>query len=257
MALITLTTDFGTQDGYVAAMKGRILSLAPASTLLDLTHDIPPQNLIHAAYCLSRSITEFPSSTIHVVVVDPGVGSERDGLVAQTENGWLVAPDNGVLSVLLDKTPPKKLIRISKKTPHWQAHTSFDGLAVFSPVAAYLANGMALDDVGEVIADYFHLSIAQPLQKKNQLKGEVILFDRFGNAVTNIPKNQLEHKKFRVYYGTQVIPFHQHYQEGETNENQLLAFSNSDSLLELAIFCGSAQKQLNIELGDPVSVEFE
>ena len=257
MACITLTTDFGTQDGYVGAMKGRILSIASEATILDLTHDLPPQDLIQAAYCLLRSIPQFPKETIHVVVVDPGVGSERNGLVAQTQHGILVAPDNGILSLLLDKFPPRHLIRINKKTPLWQTHTSFDGLEVFAPVGAHLAEGMSFEEVGESVEAYCKLSIPQPFVCQNQIMGEIVLFDRFGNAITNISAELLAEKSFSVFFQEKKIQFHRHYQQGSAGDHQPLALINSDQLLEVAIFCGSIQKEYGLKKGDKVQVLFK
>ena len=121
-AIITLITDFGTQDGYVGAMKGVIASLSPTSPILDISHDIAPQSTLQAAYCLSRSAPHFPPGTIHVVVVDPGVGSNRPAIVVQAGGYWLVGPDNGVFSMLLEKFPPRQIIRVFPKTDYWKAY---------------------------------------------------------------------------------------------------------------------------------------
>ena len=133
-SIITLTTDFGTRDGYVGAMKGRILSIFPEAQILDLTHDLPPQDLHTTKSVLSRSLTEFTLPAVHIAVVDPGVGSDRQALAAKTRIGYLVGPDNGIFSGILEAYPPSQIFRIAEEGPCWKKHASFDGLHLFSPI---------------------------------------------------------------------------------------------------------------------------
>ena len=138
-SIITLTTDFGTRDGYVGAMKGRILSIYPEAQILDLTHDMPPQDLHTTKSVLSRSLREFTLPAVHIAVVDPGVGSGRQALAAETRIGYLVGPDNGIFSGILEAYPPSQIFRIAEEGLCWKKHASFDGLHLFSPVGAFLA----------------------------------------------------------------------------------------------------------------------
>lgn len=257
MPIITLTTDFGTQDGYVGAMKGRILTICPSATIVDITHDISAQDLLQAAFCIRRSIPEFPADTIHVIVVDPGVGSARAGIVVKTPNGVLVAPDNGVISFLSEVSGPFEIYKIYTETANWKAHSSFDGLAVFSPVGACIANGMPVEEVGVPVNHYETLNIPLPTVEKKQIIGEIILFDRFGNAVTNISADQLESfssQSLIVQCEDKELPLCSHYQEGNDNTDNALAIINSDQLLELSIFCGSIQTKYQFKKGVKVRV---
>ncbi|MBF0289270.1 MAG: SAM-dependent chlorinase/fluorinase [SAR324 cluster bacterium] len=255
-ATITLITDFGTQDGYVGAMKGKIVSISPTSDIIDVTHDISPQSVLQAAYCLSRSVPHFPPGTIHVVVVDPGVGSARPAILVKTCSSWLIGPDNGVFSILLEKYPPETIIRISSKTAHWQTHTSFDGLALFAPAAAHLAEGMPLSEIGTRSSCYEQLHFPRAVEKSNEIEGEIILFDRFGNAITNIHADFLqkyEHKNVTILGKSDArCAFQSHYEAGM--DDDAIALINSDQLLELSVYCGSMQQKYDLVIGDKVFV---
>ena len=253
---LTLTTDFGTQEGYVGAMKGAISAIAPAATIVDITHALPPQALLPAAYCLKRSVPHFPQGTIHVAVIDPGVGSNRSALAIATESFWLVGPDNGIFSLVLEAHPPLEIIQIFPQSAHWKAHTSFDGLALFSPVAAHLANGMAVHQIGQAVEDYQKIFVPHPTLTAEGICGEILFFDRFGNAITNISAELL--KKIhpaRVWVEGRLataLPLKTHYQAGA--EEKDLALINSDHLLELSRFCGNLQKEYGLAVGDKVWV---
>ena len=255
-AIITLITDFGTQDGYVGAMKGTIASISPASPIIDITHEIAPQSILQAAFCLSRSAPHYPAGTIHVVVVDPGVGSNRPAIVVRTGAYWLVGPDNGVFSLLLQSLPPTQIIHVFPKTKNWETHSSFDGLALFSPLAAHLATGMEIDQIGDIVEDYQKFSLPNPLKTPDGIEGEILLFDRFGNAITNISAAHLEQfKKGRavVMRKPEVSCLLQsHYQAGANEKN--LAIINSDRLLELSVFGGTIEEAYGLVVGDKVRV---
>ncbi len=254
--IITLTTDFGTQDGYVGAMKGRIASISPTSTIIDITHDITAQSIFQAAYCLARSVPKFPPGTIHVVVVDPGVGSDRPAILIKTAAHWLIGPDNGVFSILLEKYPPETIVHIHSKTQHWQAHTSFDGLALFAPTAAHLAEDMPIHEIGTKASDYQKLEVPPSVETADGIEGEVILFDRFGNAITNIASTALSKytsSEVRIV-GKPGVNCHllSHYEQGRDDE--AIAIINSDQLLELSVYCGSMQQKHGLVIGDRVLV---
>jgi S-adenosylmethionine hydrolase len=244
---ITLTTDFGTQDGYVGAMKGRILSICPHAQLIDISHDIEPQAVTQASWCLARSLPQFPPHTIHIAVIDPGVGSERFPLLVQTaQDHWLIGPDNGIFTEVLKYLPSVACYHIFRETAYWQAHRSFDGLAVFAPVAAHLANGLAPTEIGHPIEYLTLLETVQPQWQAAQLVGEVQMFDRFGNAITNITADLLQHTMLTtVYCQGFSFPLVTHYAEGD--HYTAFALINSDGRLELAHYCGSARQHFGLQ----------
>lgn len=254
--LLTLTTDFGTQDGYVGAMKGKILSIQPQAQIIDITHDISPQSILHGAHCLARSTLEFPPHTIHLVVIDPGVGSSRKAVLVQTETFHFVAPDNGVLSLVLEKFQPTQILSIFPETPYWKAHSSFDGLHLFAPVAAHLSAGLAVEKIGKPI---FHLQSIHPARsvvKSDRIIGEILSFDRFGNALTNITQTQIHTLKEAmqiVQCNRNQVSIYSHYAEGGVTRGSLFGIFNSDQHLELSVYCGSAKEQFSLAEGDTVT----
>ncbi|EIJ41569.1 hypothetical protein BegalDRAFT_0657 [Beggiatoa alba B18LD] len=255
--LITLITDFGTQDGYVGAMKGYLLQACPSVRLVDISHEIEPQNIQQAAWCLVRSAPLFPPDTIHIIVVDPSVGSSRPPILLKTLTQWFIAPDNGIFSELVKRYPPELIYQLHRKTAWWQAHQSFDGLALFSPAAACLANGIPLDKLGIKTHAITALAGSKPQHAPHQLIGKIILFDRFGNALTNISADDLVNlptKARQVSCQNYLFPLCSHYAEGQ--DSGLLALINSDGMLELSVYCQSAQQQCNLQVGNSVIVQF-
>lgn len=257
MSIITLTTDFGTRDGYVGAMKGRILSLHPQANIMDITHDIEPQGILEAAWSLYRSTPHFPSSTIHVAVIDPGVGSSRPAVVLKSADHWYVGPDNGVFSQVYRHFGAQSITELYRQTDWWEAHASFDGLALFAPVAACLANSVPLQKMGTPMGNLTLIPSIEPQVEDNLIKGQIIMFDRFGNAITNINQEHLSilHRNdVAITCKQQSLRLVNHYQEGDSNG---MALINSDHLLELAVFNASARKRLKFKVGDPVIVQYE
>ncbi len=258
--VITLTTDFGTEDGYVGAMKGRILSICPHAHIVDISHDIPPQDLLSGALTVMRSAPCFPEGTIHIAVVDPGVGSGRAGLLAECETAAFVAPDNGLLSLVFEEMPPGRLLRIHSETSRWKKHSSFDGLSLFAPVAAHLAQGMDPAEIGEEMGDYVRIPIPQPVPGGNVITGEILDFDRFGNAISNIGAEHLaslHNDRPWVYCGQHRLQVQNHYSQSAEESAQVFALVNSDGLLEVAVYNASAQTLLNLRRGDEVRVKTE
>ncbi|MCP4750519.1 MAG: SAM-dependent chlorinase/fluorinase [Proteobacteria bacterium] len=258
--VITLTTDFGTRDGYVGAMKGRILALCPQATLVDISHDIDPQDVVGAAWCLARSTPVFPEGSIHLAVVDPGVGSERRPLILKSNDQWYVGPDNGLFGEIVRRCGTQEIRRIHPKTEWWQSHDSFDGLALFAPASAQLADGTPLDELGAVTGKPTVLPEIAPRIEEGGLRGRIIMFDRFGNAATNISADYLKAWKSSGKDGSysavsrgQTFPLVGHYQAGENRS--ALAIINSDGLLELSVFRTSARETFGLELGDEVVVK--
>lgn len=253
--VITLTTDFGTADGYVGAMKGRLLSICPDAVLCDITHAIAPQHLWQAAWCLRRAVPHFPPGTVHLCVVDPGVGSARSGLVLQTERYLLVGPDNGVLTLAARDDRLLRAIEIDETSGAWRKSHSFDGLHLFAPVAAHLAAGMPLEEVGPEAEDLEHLPEREPAVQGNVVEGAIVLIDRYGNAISNIARRHVESRHIeRVFLASgQEVMLCDHYAQIAGAQRPGALF-NSDDLLEIALYGDSAHERLHLREGESVRV---
>ncbi len=251
-ALITLTTDFGTGGSYVAAMKGVILSLNPAATLVDVSHEIAPQNVREAALCLTQVVAYFPRGTIHVVVVDPGVGSDRRLLCVSMHDQVFLAPDNGVLSWVARGAAMVERIELTERR-FWRPHVSatFHGRDILAPAAAHLSLGIAPRELGQSVAGWAELAWTAPERFGDELVGEVLAIDRFGNLITNISEHDLRGANLlasRVACCDRVIPrLERAYSDVAPGE--LLALVGSSSLLEIAARDGSAAALLNCVAG--------
>lgn len=250
--IITLTTDFSTEDGYVGAMKGKILSIASQANIQDITHHIEPQNILMASWCIFRSARHFPTGSVHIVVVDPGVGSERNPLLLNVDKQWYIGPDNGVFTEILRHAKETKIYKIHTESDLWKKHQSFDGLNVFAPAAAHLLMGKDLRDLGYPTKKVIMLPNTHIKKSSNCIEGEIILFDQFGNAVSNIRKSDLDefNGKLTIYCSDHQFKVVDHYQKGK--KNCPIAIINSDHLLELSVYCGSAQNRFNLKIGDKV-----
>ncbi len=191
---ITLTTDFGLRDHYVAAMKGVIYRLAPGAAIADITHAIPPQDIPEAAYTLAQAHAWFPAGTIHVVVVDPGVGTARRALLATAGGHFFVAPDNGVLSPALERAAGPVEVRHCTADRFWlpQPSSTFHGRDIFAPMAAWLARGAAAAEFGPPIDDYLRLELPRPRREGSRVFGAILHQDGFGNLITNLTPRDLD-----------------------------------------------------------------
>ncbi|HHT9159902.1 MAG TPA: SAM hydrolase/SAM-dependent halogenase family protein, partial [Candidatus Brocadiaceae bacterium] len=191
--VITLLTDFGNQDAYVGVMKGVITGINPLANIIDICHNIPPQDVFNAAYLLYTSYKYFPRGTIHVAVVDPGVGSRRDIVCVVTKDYFFLVPDNGILSFIIQDEKPKSIFRITNSKYFLPSPSNtFHGRDVFAPVSAHLSLGAKLRQLGIKINQLKQLDIPKPDYKKTgQLEGQVIYIDRFGNLISNITKEYL------------------------------------------------------------------
>ncbi len=255
--IITLTTDFGTADPYVAAMKGVILSIAPAAYLVDVTHEIPPQDVWRGAYVMDTSTRYFPEQSIHVGVIDPGVGTERRAVVVRTERAYYVAPDNGLLTPILQREYPLEAVVLDNPT-YWRQHVShtFHGRDVFAPVAAYLARGVPLSALGTPIDPESLVRLDWPaprVPEAGRVEGIVVHIDRFGNIVTNIPAQLLEGPaeawRFRVD-GQVLQGLKRAYAEVERGEP--LALIGSNQTVEFSLREGNAAQAWDVRVGDNV-----
>jgi S-adenosylmethionine hydrolase len=221
---ITLLTDFGTRDGYVAAMKGIIASICPTATIDDASHDLPPGDVVQAAFTLRRYWSLYPPGTVHLIVVDPGVGTERRALVT------------------------------SRRYQREAQSATFHGRDVFAPVAAHVACGVALEDLGPVISDPVQLELPSPDIKASSVRGQVICVDHFGNLITNIPAALLGAAP-KVAVDGRAVVLRETYGQGELG--QPLALVNSDGLLEIAVRDGSAAVALRAAYGAVVEIMTE
>ena len=187
MSVITLTTDFGTSDWFVGTMKGVIAGIAPKATIIDLTHDLPPGDIRGGAFALAASYRFFPKGTVHVAVVDPGVGSRRKAIAVQTAKGFFVGPDNGVLSWALVKEKAKAVHALENEAYFLKpVSQTFHGRDVFAPVAAHLSRGVPIKKLGPALKDFVRLDWPEPRRQRGGIEGEVVYIDRFGNAITNL-----------------------------------------------------------------------
>jgi S-adenosylmethionine hydrolase len=258
-AIITLTTDFGTGSPFVAAMKGVILSINPAARLVDLSHAIPPFDLRHAAFFLAGSLRYFPPNALHVVVVDPEVGSDRSVLFVTVAGQRLLVPDNGCWALLAEgQAQPARVIKVSE--PRYFRPTvsaTFHGRDVFAPVAAHLSLGVSPEDLGPAVTHWRQLAWPTPARQGTQVAGEVIFVDHFGNLITNIPASMLPGfpgGPSRVIL-PDVPPPHNVRTYADGLKRELVALISSNGLLEIAEVQGSAARRLGAGVGLPVRVE--
>src|SRR5438067_6902939 len=187
--VIALLTDFGTRDHYAGTMKGVILGICPDATLVDLSHDIPPHDVMTASLELAASYKYFPAATIFLVVVDPGVGSARRGLAAEAGEYRFVAPDNGVLTAVFNESPLKRAVEITERRyARPTVSRTFEGRDRFAPAAAWIAKGVDLSALGRPVQDYQTLTVPEAAAADRSLTGSVLRVDRFGNLVTNIDR---------------------------------------------------------------------
>ncbi|HUK55527.1 MAG TPA: SAM-dependent chlorinase/fluorinase [Nitrospiria bacterium] len=258
--IITLLTDFGDRDALVAQMKGVILSLQPRAAIVDITHEIPPFGIREAAFVLRSAARFFPEGTIHVVVVDPGVGGPRRPLLVVNRRGLFLAPDNGVLSYIYHDHPASRIYRLEAEKYRLKAYSAtFDGRDLFAPVASRLSGGLSPSKLGKKIADPVSFPVPEVRRRSGgSLKGAVIHVDRFGNLITNITRKDLapwlsDGKTAMVTIGGKTIDgLKLFYSEAAPGE--LAAVVNSDELLE--IFCNQkdARSLLNAAPDEPVVV---
>lgn len=261
MRIITLTTDFGTSDYFVGAMKGAVLAVEPAATLIDITHEIPPQDIRAAAFTIFAAYQTFPAGTIHVVVVDPGVGSSRRAILAMSEKHFFVAPDNGVLSFVYENEPQTRVFHLTNdRIFRHPVSATFHGRDVFAPVAGALARGAAPAELGEEITDFARFETSKPLRvDERTIRGEVFHIDRFGNCLTNIsandPKPEFQDKNFWLEINEmRILTLRQFYAEAESGE--LFMIFGSAGFLEIVAFQNSAAKLLNVKSGQNVILKY-
>lgn len=261
-ALVTLTTDFGLSDEYVGTMKGVLISRAPEIRIVDLTHAIPPFDVVAAAYMLAASYRYFPKGSIHVVVVDPGVGGPRDVVLLLVDGHLFLAPDNGLLTLLLKKKDLKAFKITNNELFLPEASQTFHGRDIFAPLAAHLSKGAEPDTVGEPISvsalQKINLPEARIDCQEGRIRGSIISIDHFGNATTNICRDMLAElggsfdpsSCLLTVKGFSIRGLNKSYFEG-VPRRPLMLF-NSRNYLEVAVNLGCAAKMLNLLIGDCV-----
>ncbi|MFO0928448.1 MAG: SAM-dependent chlorinase/fluorinase [Gemmataceae bacterium] len=256
--IVTLTTDFGTQSPFVAAIKGVILSINPLARVVDLSHEIPPFDLRHAAFFLAEALPYFPTGTIHVVVVDPEVGSERNILYVSVAGQRLVVPDNGCWSLLAEgHAQPLRVIRVSE--PRYfrpVVSATFHGRDIFAPVAAYLSLGMNPADLGPVVTRWAELRWPTPTRTADSISGEVIFVDHFGNLISNISGSVMANLPADARVTASGVSTRRVRTYADCTPGELVSLVSSSGLLEVAVVQGNAAHKLGARVGTPVHVEW-
>lgn len=249
---IALITDFGTKDYFVGAMKGVILSINKNAVVVDITHEISPQDIRAANFNLRACHKDFPAKTIFVAVVDPGVGSRRKAILVETENYYFVAPDNGLLSFVFEEANEFRVFEITEEKffKHPVSRT-FHGRDVFAPVAAHLSNGVNSFEFGDEITNFIRFEENnQPRIAGGETEAEIIYTDRFGNLVTNLKKEHLPENFTLEINGKTVSRMRNFF--AEAGKNELFMISGSAGFLEIVAFQDSAARMLNAKIGNKV-----
>ena len=268
--MITLLTDFGTADYFVPAIKGVILSINPQAQIIDLTHEIPAQDVSAAAFTLGACYRNFPAGTIHVAVVDPGVGSARRAIVAAVDGHLFVGPDNGIFSYVIGWGKQGSVFQIEREDLFRQpVSATFHGRDVFAPIAAHLSKGLLPEAVGSEIQDFIRLEIPRPIvdEQHRRILGKVIHIDRFGNCITNLTEQELlpdqanlsqlstlESTTKVLLAGQQVTQFGSHFAQA-IKPGKLFAYLGSAGFWEVALWCDSAAERFSVNRGASVTLE--
>jgi S-adenosylmethionine hydrolase len=257
MRIITLTTDFETQDWFVGTMKGVIATIDPKVSVVDITHAIESGDIRSGAFALAASYKYFPTGTVHLAIVDPGVGSNRRAIAIQTERYFFVGPDNGVLSFAVRSEEIKSVHALENET--WflkPVSQTFHGRDVFAPVAAHLARGVSIAKLGPAVANFVRLDWREAKVHGKSIEGEVIYIDKFGNSITNISTStvgRLGKEHFEIFKGRKrICRIGTHYQS--VSARQAVAVPGSSGYLEIAVNGGNASAMLGLRAGDRVTV---
>jgi S-adenosyl-L-methionine hydrolase (adenosine-forming) len=264
LSIVTLTTDFGWHDSYVGAMKGVILGIAPDATLVDISHDITPQHIQEAAFVVFTAYRYFPRDTVHLVVIDPGVGTARRPMALQTSHGLFVAPDNGVLGYVLSQEPSSTAVHLTEER-YWlpQISHTFHGRDIFAPVAAHLACGVRFESLGVCLPDPIMHEIPDArCTDAGRIQAVALHIDRFGNVVTNLPANMwidgtpiidLGSRLSARVAGHTIQGLKMAY--GDVQEGEYLLLVGSSGFVEIARCAGNAAEALDLHVGDAITFE--
>jgi len=262
--LLTLLTDFGNADYFVGAVKGAILSICRDAQIVDITHDLPPQDIAAGAFTLLAAYKSFPAQTVHVAVVDPGVGSARRPILAKAAGQFFVGPDNGICSYVWERDPPEQVCHIQSPEFFRQpVSATFHGRDIFAPVAAALANGVEPLRFGPEISDWVKLKSLAPISTAaGVVQARIIHIDRFGNCVTNLSRKDVtaESSSQLSVNGREIGSFRTHYAEAGADprpeqSEELFAIWGSAGFVEIAARNASAAEVLNAKVGQTVQLK--
>jgi S-adenosylmethionine hydrolase len=250
--IITLLTDFGTKDYYVSAMKGVIKSINPAADIVDITHEVRPFSILEGAFILWQAVSWFPDGSVHVGVVDPGVGTGRNPIVIRAGRNFLVGPDNGLLfpaaKKLSDKLEVFKIVE-GKYTLHRSG--TFDGRDIFAPVAAHISRGVPVEEIGVRIDNFIKIDLFDWRKAGRTVYGKILHIDRFGNIVTNIPNLNINNMIMRIKNVEIPVKTMSSYAEAE---DEVFLVEGSSGLLEISSKMRSAAEITGLEVGDPIEL---
>jgi len=258
---ITLLTDFGNHDAYAGIMKGVISGINPSANVIDICHNVPPQDVFQGAYLLYTAYKYFPKGTVHVGVVDPGVGSQRKIVCVKTSNYLFLVPENGILSFILREERPQSIFQVANNTYFLPSpSTTFHGRDIFAPVAAHLSLGVSPEKLGPLVNKLSELEIPEPIYKKGntEIEGAIISVDVFGNLITNITEQAI--KKLRISPGNmltiigrrKIHGLHTSYSEVEISEP--LVLTGSAGYLEISVNQGNAQNYFHAKRGAKIRI---
>lgn len=256
-SIITLTTDFGLQDHYVSAIKAVILGIAPEVRLVDISHQIPPQDIMAGAWVVRNATMIYPPNTVHLVVIDPGVGTLRNPVAIQIKDQFFVGPDNGIFSLIGEDFEYKAVVLDDEKYWRMERSNTFHGRDIFAPVAAHLSAGVKMHALGRPLEKLVTFRWAVPISDKDGIQGWIVHIDRFGNLISNIPAAMLSEaihsSQFRIYVGNTILnemvtTF------GSVPDGEPAAYIGSSGTLEVAINKGNAKEMLGVEKGAQISI---
>ncbi len=257
--IITLTTDYGLNDYLVGAMRGAILNVNPDARIADITHNVMSFDVLDGALAIAQAYRFYPPRTIHVVVVDPGVGTERRAILVSGDQHYFVGPDNGVFSLIYERDPLTRVREITAEHYFLQPVSStFHGRDVFAPVAAWLSRSTQPESFGEEVNDYVRFSLPKPKAANNTIKGVILRVDNFGNLLTNLspqefPQLAAADARFKMQVGkTEITKMAQSFSQGATSEPQ--AIIGSSGFVEIFVNRGSAARTLGVQRGSEVTL---
>lgn len=261
MPIITILTDFGSKNGFTGVLKGVIWKIAPDTHIADITHEITPQNIMEGAIALWRAAAFFPAGTIHVAVVDPGVGTARRPIAAQIGDQYFVGPDNGIFTPIMEQAESKgqgvKVFHLVNPE-YWLPEVShtFHGRDIFAPVAAHLAAGVLIEKMGTPVKDPIRLVMPQPVRTDRGWQGQVVLIDIFGNIATNLSGDLIKNKPNVLIHigGERIQGLVKSY--GERTPGDVVALVDSENFLEVAVVNGNGAQKIEATIGDPVELVY-
>ncbi|MDC0832480.1 hypothetical protein AY599_11675 [Leptolyngbya valderiana BDU 20041] len=255
---LTLLTDFGLRDGYVGILKGVIAKVDPTVSAIDISHDITPQDVAAARFCLANAYPYFPKDTVHVAVVDPGVGTPRRGIAVQLEDGYLVGPDNGIFDGVLSQHRVVSVVELTEPK-YWRTDRpsrTFHARDIFAPVGAHIATGVRVDRLGKAVdpESLVRLSVGEARDTGGEIEACVQYCDRFGNLITTVPGEWVEGKTWHAVVGTQQVPYGETYSDAKAEGT--VALVGSHGWVEIGADRASAGDRLNAGFGDAVRIVY-